>query len=384
MSDIFIITAVFTVSFLLTGLFISGILRFSFRNRIFDTHDDRKLHRGDVPRLGGLSFVPAIVIAISFVYALTGILGNIFPALSTARVFFESHIPSASLLPLSVTICAMGLLYLTGMAYDLSGLRYQTKFMAQLAAGILIAAGGFRIETLSGVFNVYTLSPLASYALTTFIVVFVTNAINLIDGIDGLASGLSAIAMALYAIIFISCGDLTGAILATAALGTLIPFFCYNSFGSIASHRKIFMGDTGSLTTGLLLSFLAIRLCGYEGQFSSSADIIVAAFSPLAIPCLDVVRVFFHRITRGRSPFLPDRIHIHHKLMLIGLSSKATMVLLLCMSVAVAAANILLSTTISIPAIIAIDISLWIALNLLLTHRIRTLQHSGAIPNDYD
>ena len=110
----------------------------------------------------------------------------------------------------------------------------------------------------------------------------------------------------------------------------------------------------------------------------------MAAFSPLAIPCLDVVRVFFHRITRGRSPFLPDRIHIHHKLMLIGLSSKATMVLLLCMSVAVAAANILLSTTISIPAIIAIDISLWIALNLLLTHRIRTLQHSGAIPNDYD
>lgn len=374
--------AVFLISAGISGIIIPKILLIAFRKRLFDEPDERKIHTAAVPRLGGLAFMPSIVFSICLVVGVKGILD----AQGLSAYFggpSEVGDMSEMLLPMCFGLCAVMMMYLVGIADDLIGVRYRAKFVAQILAALLLAMGGVRIENFHGFMWLYELPVGLSWAATVLLVVFFTNAINLIDGIDGLASGLSGIAMAFYGFVFMHTGHMLYAMLAFAGLGTLVPFFYYNVFGNPAMGKKIFMGDTGSLTTGLILSFLSIEVCSLPEGSVYSWDVMVVAFAPLAIPCLDVIRVFVHRIVRGMSPFLPDKSHIHHKLLALGIPQRWAMITILATSSALIAANLLMSVHMGPMWVLVIDMAVWVVVNWQLTRCIMARQKRLGIKEGY-
>ncbi len=381
--------AVFLISAILAGIIIPKILLIAFRKQLFDEPDERKIHTAAVPRLGGIAFMPSIIFSLCFVIGIEVLLGSDGAHLHLG-LSLDEHGPDARaqlasrFLPLSFGLCAMMVMYLVGIADDLIGVRYSAKFIAQIIAACLLALGGVRIDSLHGMFGLYELPWPLAWGLTILLVVYITNAINLIDGIDGLASGLSGIAMAFYGFAFLSVGHWIYALLAFAGLGTLVPFFYYNVFGNPVMQKKIFMGDTGALTIGLLLSFLAIKTTYIiEGGIISS-NIMVVAFAPLAIPCMDVLRVFMHRILRGKSPFLPDKTHIHHKLLALGIPHRLTMITILATSAALIVLNIWLGRYVGPAVVLVADLVFWIIVNYTLTRLIKSRQARLGITHGYE
>ncbi|MEG1839555.1 MAG: MraY family glycosyltransferase, partial [Bacteroidaceae bacterium] len=148
--------------------------------------------------------------------------------------------------------------------------------------------------------------------------------------------------------------------------------FYYNVFGKADRGKKIFMGDTGSLTLGYVLSFLAVRYSMYEPEVRPYNDgAIVIAFSVLIVPVFDVVRVILLRIRNKKSPFLPDKNHIHHKFLAIGFSPRAAMLIIIAIACAFCASNILLIGDVDKTALLLVDITIWIAFHLYLDKRIK-------------
>ena len=197
------------------------------------------------------------------------------------------------------------------------------------------------------------------------LVVFVTNAINLIDGIDGLASGLSSVALLVFGFLFMQKELWTYSMLAFATFGVLVPFFYYNVFGSAERARKIFMGDTGSLTLGYVLSFLAIKYSQYNPDVTPYTEgAFVIAFSTLIVPAFDVIRVVMVRVRSGKSPFEPDKNHIHHKFLAMGFTPRKAMITILLISCAFSAVNILFMPYVNNTIMLIGDITVWVGLNL--------------------
>ena len=193
----------------------------------------------------------------------------------------------------------------------------------------------------------------------------ITNAINLIDGIDGLASGLSSVALLVFGLLFIEKGLWMYSMLAFSTLGVLVPFFYYNVFGNAERARKIFMGDTGSLTLGYILSFLAIKYSQNNPEvISNTKGTFLIAFSTLIIPAFDVIRVVMVRLRNGKSPFEPDKNHIHHKFLAMGFTPRKAMIIIILISCAFSVVNILLIPWVNNTVILIGDIVAWIALNL--------------------
>ena len=208
------------------------------------------------------------------------------------------------------------------------------------------------------------------YPLTILVVVFIINAMNLIDGIDGLASGLSSVAMLYYFFIFILYGEYLYAVTAIATLGVLIPFFFYNVFGDPTKQKKIFMGDTGTLTIGILICFLSFKMSMMSySEGDHLPNPLISAYSPLLVPCFDVIRVYMGRVRRGVNPFLPDKTHIHHKLLAIGMPQRVAMVGILMVSLLFTFCNIGLSYYLDITCIVGIDAVVWTLANMWLSKK---------------
>lgn len=354
--------AVFFVALLLTGIIIPQILLIAFSKKLFDEVDERKIHKGIVPRLGGIAFLPAIIFSICVVLAIDSSIGW-----SDSNGILEGC--GTSLLYL---LSAEMLIFLVGIADDLIGVRYKAKFVCQILCAVFICASGTYVHNLGGLLWIWEMPDWAGWCLSVFAVVYIVNAINLIDGIDGLASGLSGIALIFYGIVLAESQEWIAALLVWAQLGTLVPFFYYNVFGNPTKRKKIFMGDTGALTLGLLLSFIALSLTEIDApQVTKDYNQIVLAFSPLLIPAFDVVRVYFHRLRRGRNPFLPDKCHIHHKLLALGLNQKASLCAILLTAVLLMLVNVSLSPIISSTWLLAGDLMIWVCGNLLITRAIR-------------
>ena len=253
------------------------------------------------------------------------------------------------------------MLYLIGIMDDIVGVGYRYKFIVQFIAAAILAFSGSWINTLGGLFGIWSIPAWIGIPFTIFVIIYITNAINLIDGIDGLASGLSIIAMIVFSLTFIFQHEYIYALLAFATLGVLLPFWFYNVFGYTRHHHKLFMGDTGSLTLGYILSFIVIKFCTVSPATTEHDDFgVIIAISALFIPLLDVVRVVINRIARGKSPFLPDRSHIHHKLLDTGMRPKLTMLTILSMSVLFIILNVLLSKHINITILLILDVVLWL------------------------
>lgn len=369
---LFNLLSVFLLSIILSGIVIPEILLIAFRRRLFDEVNERKIHHCTVPRLGGIAFKPVIFVSMALILGVNITLG---------RGEFLNAI-EVDALPLTFAFCAMMTLYLVGIADDLIGVRYRAKFCVQLLCSLMLLAGGAVFSDFHGMFFLHEMPSWVSYPITIFITIFIINAINLIDGIDGLASGLCSITFLCYGLSFCYFGYYVYAMIAFAGLGVLIPFYYYNVFGKAEQGKKIFMGDTGSLTIGMLLCFLSIRLTNIAGSDTGLHQVnpIVLAYAPLLVPCLDVVRVYLHRVRHGKNPFLPDRNHIHHKLLDIGMPQRTAMVTIVLASLAVTLINIVLSAFWNITILLLLDIVLWIDINIRLTRRINAETAEAAEP----
>lgn len=362
----------FGISMVLTGILIPQILLIAFRKRLFDQPDGRKLHSVLVPRLGGMAFMPSIFFAIAFVIG--------FELLTATNTVATLNI--GGITQLCFIACAMLLTFLAGLADDLVGLRYRVKFIIQAVTAGFLIAGGLWLKNLHGFLWLNQLWPVAGVLLTILLIVFIDNAINFIDGIDGLASGLGAIALLFYGIAFYFTGEYFYAMLSAATLGTLVPFFYFNVFGDPTRHRKIFMGDTGSLTIGIILSALSLKMANMGTQIDGlQVNPVVVAFSPLVIPCFDVVRVLLHRVHKRCNPFLPDKSHIHHKLLALGVPQHVTMMVILIVSASVISINVVLSPHINSTWILLGDLVVWVTGNIILNRAIRARQQQLGIYN---
>lgn len=353
--------AVFLISLFITGLIIPKILLIAFRKNLFDEVDARKIHQGKVPRLGGIAFVPAIIFSLAFVIGL---------ALLPQTTDFMPEMSTQEERALSFGVCGLMLLYLVGVADDLIGVLYRAKFVVQIIVACFLVLGGVWINNLHGFCGVEQWPDLCGCMLTILVCVFFVNSINLIDGIDGLASGLSSVALIFYGIVFAIEGDIYNAMVAFATLAALLQFFYYNVFGSTKKRKKIFMGDTGALCIGFILTYLSIIIARMPEFKVDNANPIVCAFAPMLVPCLDVLRVFFNRIRNGVSPFKPDRTHIHHKMLNLGMSTPRAMVSILLISVAFVIFNVILSHYLNPAVLLVIDVISWLLYNWSLTKRI--------------
>ncbi|MCM1521610.1 MAG: undecaprenyl/decaprenyl-phosphate alpha-N-acetylglucosaminyl 1-phosphate transferase [Muribaculaceae bacterium] len=357
------ILIVFFLCVLFAGVLIPEILLIAYRRSLFDKVDRRKTHKGSIPRLGGIAFEPVILLSIALVLGANIMLGN---------TTFGDAFSTVGLL-IVTGFCSVQLLYLVGIADDLIGIKYRAKFVVQIICAILLICSGCWFTTMGGVLGFGQIAPWFGYPFTAVVIVFLINAINLIDGIDGLASGLSSVAAGIYGVSFFFLGDYALAIISFATLGVLCPFFYFNVFGDVKKHSKIFMGDTGSLTIGLILSILGIKLYTSPASAQLGFAPAILAFSPLIIPCFDVIRVSIMRVRQHRSPFLPDKCHIHHKFLASGMQPRTAMVSLISISALLCLINLGLSMLININLIILVDIALWIALNYWLDTRIESV-----------
>ncbi|MDQ6724333.1 MAG: undecaprenyl/decaprenyl-phosphate alpha-N-acetylglucosaminyl 1-phosphate transferase, partial [Thermoproteota archaeon] len=226
-------------------------------------------------------------------------------------------------------LAAAMVIFFLGIKDDILVLSATKKFIGQLiAAGIIIKFGGIEINNLHGFLGINAIPHITSYILTAFTIIVVTNSFNLIDGVDGLAGSLGLLTSTIFGIYFFISGQIMYSVMALSLAGSLFAFLIYNF-----SPAKIFMGDTGSLLIGLLNSIFAIKFMAVAANPESALPLLSApalAFAILIVPLFDTLRVFSLRIFNRRSPFSPDRNHIHHFLLELGLSQR--MITLICVS----------------------------------------------------
>ncbi len=292
------------LAFLITFFAIPVIIQVAKAKKLFDEPDERKVHKVVIPTLGGLGIFAGFIIAM-----LMGV-----PSNYAADIQF---IAAASIV-----------IFFLGIKDDIMILSPTKKFLGQLiAAGILIKFGGVQITNMQGFLGIYELPHIASLVLTIFTIVVITNSFNLIDGIDGLAGSLGLLTTAVFGCYFYFTDQLAYSITAFALAGSIASFLIYNF-----SPAKIFMGDTGSLLIGLLNSVLVIKFISVAPQHTIFPITAAPAigFAILMVPLMDTLRVFGLRLLDRRSPFSPDRNHIHHFMLDLGMSHKS--ITLICVS----------------------------------------------------
>ena len=359
----------FIVSFILELLVIPKLIVISYKKKLFDIPNERKKHTGSVSRLGGASFFPILLLSLCISVAIILLVDPdnvlLFGILSSREIIIN----------VSFLFSSLVILYFIGIADDLISVRYKTKLLAQLMCGIFVVISGVYLNDLGGFLGIYEIPVWLAYPFTVIIVIFIINAFNFIDGIDGLASGLGILALSVLGILFFKRNMFVFSVISFASLGYLIPFFMYNVFGSGRKRKKkIFMGDTGSLTIGMLLSFLTLRYSMYipfETDEPANRMTFLVIFSVLLVPCLDVIRVVCHRVKNGKSPFFPDRNHFHHRLMFIGLSPRKTLIVILCLELSLIIINFILTDYIRLEIILLIDIIIYLAVQIWLNNKIK-------------
>lgn len=369
MANIYILIGAFLVSIFLSRIIIPNILIISIRKRLFDQPDARKVHHHPIPRLGGVTFFPVIVFSFA-VFTAARVLGN--------DIVYDVFTPAMACEFLFL-IAGLTLLYIVGIGDDLVGVRYAKKFIVQIISASLFPIAGLYINSFYGLFGIWFIPSYVGIPLTILLVVFITNAINLIDGIDGLASGLSMVALVIFGVIFIHYGLWNFAILAFICVGVIIPFFAYNVFGNADKGRKIFMGDTGSLTLGYIISFFVIKYCMYiPGEdMQAYGSPIVVAFSMLLVPCLDVVRVVLKRARLHHPLFMPDKNHIHHKFLDMGFTPRRALITIQLMSAGFCAFSFVAVRYMDNTLVFVIDIVVWTLLNMWFNKIINVRLYGG-------
>ncbi len=353
------ILGAFLVSLICGLVFTPLILDFCKRKRLYDIPNERKVHKNATPRLGGISFFPSMLTAFVIVLMFTPIV-------------------EADTLPVNIwsAVFLMGLvvIYVVGIVDDLVGLNATTKFFVQIATACLLPFVGLYINNLYGLFGIYETPYWIGVPLTVFIIVFIDNAINLIDGIDGLAAGLSLLALAGFLAYFVYHGVYvyTYSIIIAGMMGALTAFAYFNMFGKAKRNTKIFMGDSGSLSLGFTLGFLATK-CAVDNTniWPTRPEAIIVPLTLLFVPTADVVRVTLFRLRHHKPIFDADKNHIHHKLMRTGLSQHQALVCILSLAVWYIVMNGLLYMVLQPTFIVMIDIAFYCIVNTRINKKMK-------------
>ena len=267
------------------------------------------------------------------------------------------------------------LIYGVGIVDDVVGLGARTKFSIQVIAAAVLPLSGLYINNLYGFMGIHEISAGVGSVLTVFIIVFICNAVNLIDGIDGLSAGVSFVALTGFMICFLNEGIIVYSILIAGLIGILVPFLYYNIFGSQEKNRKIFMGDSGSLTLGFILGFLFVKYVMVTDDVSYyHPDAMTTAFTLVIVPMFDLVRVALARLRHHTHLFRADKNHIHHKLMRAGLTQHQALCTILALAVLFIVLNTVVFRHVGVTWIVVIDVVLWTTLNFLLN---KSLQQKG-------
>jgi len=348
------IVATFIASLVCGVVCILLITKFCKEKKLYDTTSARKIHKDDIPRLGGISFMPSMALAC---------VGTIFAFNMSNSNSEEITISLWS----AAFIVSVLIIYVCGIIDDIVGLRPTTKFAFQLVAASILVMTGLCINDLHGFLGIHEVPIVVGAPLTVLTIVLIDNAMNLIDGIDGLAAALSLVALSGLLACFAIDGLPIFCILIAGLMGVLLAFMYFNVFGSVKRSTKIFMGDSGSLTLGFTLGFLFVKLVmddGYVHRFSTNRLLI--ATSLIAVPLLDTMRVIVSRIVHCASIFTADKNHLHHKLLRAGLSQHQTLGVVFAMALSLIAVNMGLSRALDITAIAIVDIVLYMAAHTLI------------------
>jgi len=306
-------------SFLVTAVAIPSIVRVSKVKNLMANPNGRTSHFTPTPNLGGVAIFAGVIIS-----------SVVFTGITTAH-------------ELKYIIVAMLIIFFVGLKDDLHPMAAIKKFGGQsLAVLFILVPGDFHLVSLHGLLRIGELSYMLSLVITYVFFMTLINSFNLIDGIDGLASGIGILTSLFFGIIFLLDHHLAYAVMSFILASSLSAFFYFNVF---SKKNKIFLGDTGSMLIGLILAIFAVRFLNFESDavfLSQSRSAPAILLCVLIIPIFDTARVFILRIVRGRSPFQADRTHIHHRLLeLSGTHLKATGIILLINLVFIALALLL-------------------------------------------
>lgn len=286
---------------------------------IVDNPDARKLQKEPIPILGG--------VAVFF---------GIFMSLSIAGILAECS-------ELFVLLTAMLLMLYLGTMDDILDLKAVTRLAVQIGAALVLVymGEGYKIGNLLGLWGVTAIPDWIAVPLTVFAAVGIINATNLIDGVDGLSSGFGVMSSVIFSLAFFLVGDYPMVILCASTVGAMTLFFLHNVFGK---KSKMFIGDGGTLVLGIVLAAYVTRLInsthlfGAELHVTYSASVIPFTLAVLSIPVFDTLRVMSTRILSGKSPFHPDKTHLHHMFIDLGFSHVITTVCILTLNTLVIAA----------------------------------------------
>lgn len=319
------------------------IVLFAHRFGIVDAPNARSSHTSPVARAGGIAIFVSVLLVVFPVLFLNNTIGDAFRAIQPKFL---------------AVIFASSLMFIVGLADDLGNVRARYKLFAELGAAVVVCSFGIRIESIS-VQDLFTINfGIYSWPLTVFWIVGVTNAINLIDGLDGLAAGICAIVCGFLAILAIHFGNSVMAILMLAVLGSLVGFLFFNF-----NPARIFMGDCGSLFLGFMIASSSV-LTGTKSHALVGLALPVLA---LGIPIFDTFFSMLRRFIQRRSIFAPDKSHFHHRLLDYGLNHTHVAVVAYVVTIICASMGLFLMFTRSFASIIVFGCSL---LLLVLVFRI--------------
>lgn len=296
----------FFCSFLITYFAIPVIVRVSVAKNLFVLPNGRTSHKYATPTLGGIAMFAGVLVS---------------------SLLFVNSVDVSNF---QYVLAGGVIIFFFGIKDDLTPLNWKIKIFGEiLAALFLIVLGNFRITNLHGFFGLHQISYVWSCVLTLVVLLGVVNAMNLIDGIDGLAAGLSFMATTIFGLWFILTGQVAFAIISASVVGMLFAYLGFNVFGTT---NKIFMGDTGALLLGYLMTLFVIVFNQHNILIESYWHVNnapVVSFAILFIPLFDTLRVMVIRAFKGKSPFTADRNHIHHRILNLGFTHVQTTMILL-------------------------------------------------------
>ena len=292
----------FFTALLLVGWIHPRLVKIALLKNIVDNPDARKLQRTPVPVLGGVAVFFGVVIAIGCM----------------------SSVVDCSGLP--VVIMAMMAMLYTGTMDDILSLSPGLRFVIEIVVVLLlIFVGGYCIDDFHGLWNIGRFSYWCAVPLTVVAAVGIINAINLVDGVNGLSSGYCIMACLIFGTLFFLAGEAPMTILAAVSVGALIPFFLHNVFGKTS---EMFIGDGGTLVMGVVMSVFVIAILQNGSRVAAyvnpNVGLVPFTLAVLSVPVFDTLRVMSTRILKGTSPFRPDKTHLHHMFIDLGCSHVAT------------------------------------------------------------
>lgn len=337
-------------SFVISFLIVPVIIKYSLKRNLLDVPGRRKIHKKVTPSMGGIAIFCGFLMS-SLIWIDFNLWGDI-----------------------KFILVALFVIFFIGVRDDLVPLRAILKLIGQImVASMLIFLFDLRLDSLYGIFGITHLPDSISYIFTIFTIIIITNSFNLIDGLDGLAATIAIIALFCFGTWFYLVDDTTFAILSFTMLGAVLAFLIFNWEPS-----EVFMGDTGALVIGMLLAILAIHFINvnydlpYGTPYKFLASIGTAACF-IIIPLVDTSRIIILRLLKGKSPFKPDKSHIHHAIMRLGKTHSQTTLILAgthCFYIAMAMMMHNLSERYMLSSVFGLSIALSVTLDRLILKKL--------------